>query len=73
MSSNEGPTRDIPWGTDGVASMPQSLGSTDVEMADFGGFCFTPDGMRVNVSRAEREDLIMSAFRPAGGLDAREG
>lgn len=72
MSTQDRTTRDIPWGTDGVASMPKSLESTDVEMADFGGFCFTPDGIRINLSRAEREDLIASAFKPTGGLDAQE-
>lgn len=59
--------RDIPWGTDGVVSMPQPLESTEVEMVDFEGFAFTPDGIRVNVSRAEREDTIASAFRPERG------
>ena len=60
-------TRGVPWGTDGVVSMPKALDTTDLEMADMQGFCFTPDGLRINVSRAEREDLIASAFSPAGG------
>lgn len=55
---------EVPWGTDGVVSMPQPLPSTDIEMVDMEGFAFTPDGIRINVSRAEREDLLNSAFRP---------
>lgn len=61
MSGNE---RRTPWGTDGVISMPQPLDTTDTAMVDMEGFCFTPDGLRVNVSRAEREDVIASAFKP---------
>lgn len=55
---------EFPWGTDGVVSMPSALKTTNTEMIDFEGFCFTPDGIRVNITRAEREDLLMSAFRP---------
>lgn len=63
-------SRKIPWGTDGVVSMPKALESTDAEMVDMEGFCFTPDGIRINISHAEREDTIASAYRPArGGLD----
>jgi hypothetical protein len=53
-----------PWGTDGVVSLPQPLETTDTALIDMQGFAFTPDGIRVNISRAEREDLIRSAFRP---------
>lgn len=53
-----------PWGTDGVVSLPQALETTDTALVDFEGFCFTPDGIRVNLTRAEREDLLLSAFRP---------
>lgn len=56
-----------PWGTDGVVSMPQPLETTDTEIIDMEGFAFTPDGIRVNISHAEREDLIRSAFRPTRG------
>ncbi len=52
------------WGTDGVISMPQSLETTDTAMVDMEGFCFTPDGIRVNMSVADREDLLMNAYRP---------
>lgn len=55
---------DTPWGTDGVVSLPQALPSTDTALVDFEGFCFTPDGIRINLTRAEREDLLLSAFRP---------
>lgn len=56
----------ISWGTDGVISMPEPLDTTDVEMADMEGFCFTPDGIRINVSRAEREDTISHGYGPGG-------
>ena len=52
------------WGTDGVVSLPQSLPSTDVAMVDFEGFCFTPDGLRINLTSADRESLLLNAFRP---------
>lgn len=66
-------SRRSPWGTDGVVSMPQSLDTTDTEMVDMAGFCFTPDGLRINISRAEREDIISSAFRPAEGRTDGQG
>ena len=53
-----------PWGTDGVVSLPEALPTTDTAIADMEGFCFTPDGIRVNISRTEREELLASAFRP---------
>ncbi len=56
-----------PWGTDGVVSLPQPLPTTDTVLVDFEGFCFTPDGIRINVTRAEREDLLLSAYRPEAG------
>ena len=60
---------DASWGTDGVVSMPRPLPSTDTSMVDFEGFCFTPDGIRINITQAEREDLLMSAFTPERGHD----
>lgn len=54
------------WGTDGVISMPVALESTGVEMADMEGFCFTPDGIRINVSLAEREDTLAHGYGPDG-------
>lgn len=55
---------ETPWGTDGVVSLPEALETTETSLIDFEGFCFTPDGIRVNLTRAEREDLLLSAFRP---------
>lgn len=57
----------MPWGTDGVVSLPKALESTDTRMIDFEGFCFTPDGIRINITRSEREDLLLSAYRPEVG------
>lgn len=57
-------TQGSPWGTDGVVSLPKPLENTDTKMVDFEGFCFTPDGIRVNLSAAEREDLLLNAYHP---------
>lgn len=62
-------TTDISWGTDGVISLPQAMESTNTEMADMGGFCFTPNGIRINISVAEREDVILAGYRPQRGQD----
>ena len=59
--------RDSSWGSDGVVSMPPALATTDTALVDFSGFCFTPDGIRINITAAEREDLLMSAFTPEVG------
>lgn len=47
--------------------MPQPVTTTDTESVDMEGFVFTPDGLKINISRSEREDIIASAFRPEGG------
>jgi hypothetical protein len=54
------------WGTDGVISMPQPLDTTDTALVDMEGFCFTPDGLRINISHAEREDIIAHGYGPQG-------
>lgn len=56
----------IAWGTDGVISMPEPLESTEVEVVDMEGFCFTPDGLKINVSKAEREDILAHGYGPQG-------
>jgi hypothetical protein len=58
---------DSPWGTDGVISLPQALPTTDTAIVDFEGFCFTPDGIRINLTQADREGLLLSAYRPEVG------
>jgi len=57
------------WGTDGQVSLPQPLETTDTDMADMEGFCFTPLGLRVNLSAVDREELLGSGYgvRPGGG------
>lgn len=52
------------WGTDGVLSIPQPLESTEVEMIDFDGFCFTPFGIRVNMTRADQEQFLRQGYGP---------
>lgn len=53
------------WGTDGVVSLPKPMETTDTEMVDMEGFCFTPLGLRVNLSRVDHEDLLGSGYTPA--------
>lgn len=52
------------WGSDGPVSLPQPLPTTDTDMAEMDGFCFTPDGLRPRLSLADREELLANAFRP---------
>lgn len=52
------------WGTDGQVSLPQPMHTTDTEMVDFDGFCFTPEGLRVNISRADHEGLLHEGYGP---------
>lgn len=56
----------ITWGTDGEISLPKALSTTNVEMVDMEGFCFTPDGLRLNLSLSEREDLLRQGYGPSG-------
>lgn len=64
----DGGVQDIAWGTDGVISMPTPVDTTDTAMADMEGFCFTPDGLRINISAAEREDILSHGYGPQGGV-----
>lgn len=52
------------WGTDGVVSLPQPLVTTDTDLADMEGFCFTPLGLRVNLSLTDHEELLGSGYGP---------
>lgn len=56
--------RNDTWGTDGVLSMPEAMESSDTAMVDMEGFCFTPLGLRVNITAAEREEIIASGYGP---------
>lgn len=53
------------WGTDGVVSMPVPMETTDTEMVDMQGFCFTPQGLRINLSVVEREELLQTGYGPS--------
>lgn len=61
--SSRGPV----WGADAPVSLPQPLETADTEMADFDGFCFTPLGMRVNLTAVDREALIGDGYGPTAG------
>lgn len=52
------------WGADGVVSLPKPLERTDTEKVDFGGFCFTPSGLRVDMSEADQEEFLRQGFGP---------
>lgn len=56
----------IPWGTDGVVSLPKALDTTDADTVDMEGFVFGPDGLAVNISHAEREDILAQGYGPQG-------
>lgn len=55
---------DTPWGTDGEASMPQVLEEADAIRIPMGGFCFTPLGLRIDMTATEREELLSNAYGP---------
>lgn len=55
------------WGSDTFISLPQPLEDTNVEMIDMQGFCFTPQGLRVNASNVDRDELLMSGYGPRSG------
>jgi len=61
------PTR---WGSDSPVSMPQALDTTETAIAHMEGFCFTPDGIRLDISSAEREGVLMQGYGPQGAPDA---
>ena len=54
------------WGSDVPPSMPEPIDPSQI-LVDFGTHVFTPDGLRIKMSREVREDLISHAFLPPGG------
>lgn len=51
------------WGTNGQISLPEVIDSS-VDSIDMEGFCFTAQGIRVNVTHAEREETVAAGFKP---------
>ena len=51
------------WGSDVPVSMPQPIDPSDI-LIDFGSHVFTPDGMKVNMSRAVRAEIAANAYEP---------
>lgn len=51
------------WGTDGVVSLPAAR-DPNTEMVDMEGFCFTPQGLRVNMTEIDREEFVFSGYSP---------
>ncbi len=51
------------WGSDARVSMPEPIDPADV-VIDFGSHVLTPDGLRLNVSRAVRDEIVSFAYLP---------
>jgi hypothetical protein len=57
-------SRDNIWGADVPVSLPEPLESTEATKIPMDGFCFTADGLRVDITEAEREQLVASGYGP---------
>lgn len=60
-------TQNVSWGSDEPISLPKPLEDPDVLMVDMQGFCFTPDGIRVNLTEVDREAIVTQGYGPPGG------
>lgn len=56
------------WGSDVPVSMPVPIDEETI-LIDFGTHVFTPNGMRVYMTRAVREDIVANAYAPVDGGD----
>lgn len=57
----------VPWGTDGQISMPmpkEVLAADPWEVDLGGGFVFTIDGLRHNLTETDREALYRAPYSP---------
>jgi hypothetical protein len=52
------------WGTDTLISMPVPLQPDQEVLADFGGFCFTPQGLAHNLSMADLDAILIPTYLP---------
>jgi hypothetical protein len=56
------------WGSDVPVSMPVPIDDQDIVL-DMGTHAFTPDGLRVWMSKAVREEIVTNAYTPVDGGD----
>lgn len=56
-------TSDNGWGCDVQVSMPEPVSVSDVRL-DMGSHAFTEDGLRLNLSRADVEQISTPVFAP---------
>lgn len=52
------------WGTDGVPSFPVAKKDNSARQIDMQGFCFTPDGIRIDITEIEREEFLSQGWGP---------
>ena len=58
------------WGASAPVSLPKPR-EDDTELVDMDGFVFTPQGLRVDMTSVDRDEIIASAYHPPYG--GREG
>lgn len=58
-----GQSNDNGWGCDVQVSMPEPVAVSAVRL-DMGSHAFTDDGLRVNLSRADVEQISTPAYSP---------
>lgn len=56
------------WGSDVPISMPEPIDESEV-LIDMGSHAFTPDGLRIVMSRSVREEIVSSSYTPVDGGD----
>lgn len=56
------------WGSDSPVSVPTPV-DPDLPKIAFGGFCFTPQGIRVDADHTDIENDYLPPFSPDDGDD----
>ncbi len=51
------------WGCDVPVSMPEPISSDEIRL-DMGSHAFTEDGLRINVSRADVQQIASPTYAP---------
>jgi hypothetical protein len=52
------------WGTDVPVSMPEPIDETEILLPIGDSHVFTPDGMKVHMSKAVRAEITSRVYRP---------
>ena len=55
------------WGSDVPVSMPKALAPDEEVLVDFGTHVFTPDGWKLSMSPAVRDEINSSRYAPLEG------